>query len=87
MAAPADGSRVTVTRAPKVRYRVAKSEPMSMVWVLTAAEERYVLELVRVGLHGSNPIEVAQALMRRGLLEAFRAGLLEAPGHVEVREL
>lgn len=42
----------------------------------TAQEWRYILELVRVGLHGDNPAEVAHELIRRGLAAAYSDGLI-----------
>lgn len=72
---------MSVRRARKATLRpmVGKARA-TLSWDLTAAEERMLAELLLVGLHGSNPLEVAIALLRRGLLEAFRDGLLERPG-------
>lgn len=46
------------------------------VLTFTAQEWRYILELVRVGLHGDNAAEVVRELIRRGLAAAYSDGLI-----------
>jgi hypothetical protein len=42
----------------------------------TGQEWRYILELVRVGLHGGDAAEVVHELIRRGLAGAYSDGLI-----------
>jgi hypothetical protein len=58
------------------RRRPAVAEVLTVPVIVSHAEAAYLVELVRLGIHGSDEMEVIQTFIRRGLQDAYRDGFL-----------